>query len=255
MPFSLLQFETLIFDGLPLVEMRPEDKQFLESFKECRHLSLIGCRLRSLANMPMMTNVTRLDLAENCLISNSAKKDLLASIPINFKYLQHLNLANNSLDMDSMKSTLVKLGDTLTKLDLSGNPVTHHVNYRETLFELVPSLQFIDGLDREGRIKDFYEEDGSDVDATSAKVKNGDLVKQDLEEEEDEDDDFDDSDPQSDEDLVEEDEDDDQVVEEEEFYIEEDEEVSRGGKQADEVDSEDEEDDDDDDTSHVFGHK
>lgn len=66
------------------------------------------------------------------------------------KQLTTLNLSNNFLnDLESLKP-LGKLGDTLTRLDLSANPVSDVNGYRESMFELIPSLYVLDGLDRLG---------------------------------------------------------------------------------------------------------
>jgi acidic leucine-rich nuclear phosphoprotein 32 family protein A/C/D len=61
-----------------------------------------------------------------------------------------LKLGNNLIrNFDNLKQ-LGKV-DGLINLDLSSNPVTEVQDYREALFELIPSLEVLDGLDKEGQ--------------------------------------------------------------------------------------------------------
>lgn len=59
-------------------------------------------------------------------------------------------LANNFLDYESVRP-LGKLGDTLTKVDLSSNQVTDSHNYPNNLFDLITSLRVLDGRDKDGK--------------------------------------------------------------------------------------------------------
>lgn len=140
-----------MLDGLVLAELTPEDKAFLERFKDCRYLSLKNCRLRSLANFPVLPGLTRLDLSDNHL--EGSKKDLLAPLPACFRQLTRLSLSGNRLDLEAMKSNLIKLSETLSKLEVFGNPLP--ANYRELLFDSVASLETVDGYDRDGQIVDY----------------------------------------------------------------------------------------------------
>lgn len=124
----------------------------MERFTECRQLSFNDCGLRSLLNFPQMSKVTRLELANNRLFS---RKDPIGQLPILFKQLQHLILANNFLDLDSVKP-LSKLGDTLTKVDLSANQVADSFYYPKNIFDMVTSLKSVDGRDIDG--KEVYDE-------------------------------------------------------------------------------------------------
>ncbi|TNV87943.1 hypothetical protein FGO68_gene15686 [Halteria grandinella] len=268
--FRYETFETLIFDGLTIIELDPLDKAFLEKFSECRQLSFNDCGLRSLANFPSMSKVTRLELANNRLFS---RKDPLGQLPIQFKQLQHLILANNFLDFDSVKP-LAKLGDTLTKLDLSANQLAEAAAYPKNLFDLVTSLKSVDGRDIDG--KDCYDDivdDFEDLDEneriplylvkkelaaaegkrkqqSDSKTKHKEVVPDDEDEEED---DEMMGDKKQEEDIDEDEDEDDDIVEEEddpqedeEYYVEEDEvakednQEGRAGDDDDEDESEDE---------------
>ena len=139
----------MYLDGLPISELSVDDRNYLElNFsKTCEHLSLNQCGIKSLSNFPSMHVLSKLELAGNCLVS---RRDPLGIIPLMCKQLTTLNLSNNFLnDLESLKP-LGKLGDTLTRLDLSANPVADVNGYRESMFELIPSLYVLDGLDRHG---------------------------------------------------------------------------------------------------------
>lgn len=63
--------------------------------------------------------------------------------------LYKIKLENNQIDnLDKLKCLA---GHHLTKINLSGNPIVNsNENYKKELFELIPSLQAIDGTDKEG---------------------------------------------------------------------------------------------------------
>ncbi len=46
-----------------------------------------------------------------------------------------------------------KLSETLIELDLHANPISESVHasiYRESIFEILPNLEVLDGLDKDG---------------------------------------------------------------------------------------------------------
>jgi len=47
-------FDTLLLDGLPIVEFSIDDKKFLEKFVELKKLTLNQTSLRSLKNFPAL---------------------------------------------------------------------------------------------------------------------------------------------------------------------------------------------------------
>ena len=63
--------------------------------------------------------------------------------------LYKIKLENNQIDnLDKLKCLS---GHHLTKINLLGNPIVNsNENYKKELFELIPSLQAIDGTDKEG---------------------------------------------------------------------------------------------------------
>jgi hypothetical protein len=64
-------------------------------------------------------------------------------------------LGNNFLsDFESLKPLGKSTADTLERVDLSANPVTEVSGYRDFMFEMLPMLQVLDGLDRSG-VEDY----------------------------------------------------------------------------------------------------
>ncbi len=60
-------------------------------------------------------------------------------------------MGNNFLsDLDSLKPLGKSTADTLERVDLSANPVTDVHGYRDFMFDMLPLLQVLDGLDRSG---------------------------------------------------------------------------------------------------------
>lgn len=57
-------------------------------------------------------------------------------------------------DLDSLKPLGKSTADTLERVDLSANPVTDVNGYRDFMFEMLPMLQVLDGLDRSG-VEDY----------------------------------------------------------------------------------------------------
>jgi hypothetical protein len=90
--------------------------------------------------------------------------------------LTHLYLGNNFLtDLDSLKPLGKSTADTLERVDLSANPVTDLHGYRDFLFDMLPLLQVLDGLDRSG-LED-YADLVHDLDEGSKLAKPEDALK------------------------------------------------------------------------------
>ena len=78
-----------------------------------------------------------------------------------------LSLSNNKISgkLSDIINTLKEFKE-LKKLDLAGNPVCNEQKdkYRQTLFEGIPSLEIVDGYDKEGNLipesEDDYGEEG-----------------------------------------------------------------------------------------------
>lgn len=109
----------------------------LDEYVNLESLSLINVGLTSLKCFPKLAHLKRLELSDN-RISNGL--NFLATSP----KLQYLNLSGNKI------SNLETLGplkefNKLKNLDLFNNEVTSIEAYRTEVFNLIPSLKYLDG--------------------------------------------------------------------------------------------------------------
>lgn len=120
-----------------------------DSFTALETLSLINVGLVSLKNFPKLSNLRKLELSDN-RISNGLNN--LTGSP----KLTHLNLSGNRIkDFEELQP--LKDLQNVEVLDLFNNQVTLIENYREKIFQLIPSLSYLDGFD-----KDFAEAPSDD---------------------------------------------------------------------------------------------
>ncbi|XP_078666948.1 acidic leucine-rich nuclear phosphoprotein 32 family member A-like isoform X12 [Branchiostoma floridae x Branchiostoma belcheri] len=240
-----------------------------DEFTNLEALSLINVGLTSLKGFPKLPSLKKLELSDNRiqgglnLLSGSGK-------------LTHLNLSGNKIkDLETLEP--LKDFQTLKNLDLFNCEVTQMENYRENVFNLIPSLKYLDGYDRadkeadDSSVEDEDEddededEDGENDDLDGEDASEGVLGEEEEDSDEDDDDeeedaisitdddeddedDDDDDDDEGDED--DEDDDDGEVEGEEEDEGEsgsEDEEEEEDFEPGDDDEDEEEEDEDDDD--------
>ncbi|XP_058829844.1 acidic leucine-rich nuclear phosphoprotein 32 family member A isoform X1 [Topomyia yanbarensis] len=122
-----------------------------DSFKALEVLSLINVGLVSLKSFPKLPNLRKLELSDN-RISNGVSH--LTGSP----KLTHLNLSGNRIkDFEELKP--LKELENLEVLDLFNNEVTTTEDYRDKIFELIPSLKYLDGFDKEDTEAPSDEED------------------------------------------------------------------------------------------------
>uniref|UniRef100_A0A674MYN0 Acidic leucine-rich nuclear phosphoprotein 32 family member n=1 Tax=Takifugu rubripes TaxID=31033 RepID=A0A674MYN0_TAKRU len=115
-----------------------------EEFVNLEFLSLINVGLVSVANLPKLAKLKKLELSDNRI---SSGLDVLAEKLPN---LRHLNLSGNKLKDMSTLEPLKKL-ENLKSLDLFNCEVTNLNDYRESVFKLLPQLTYLDGYDIEDR--------------------------------------------------------------------------------------------------------
>nr|XP_033775921.1 LOW QUALITY PROTEIN: acidic leucine-rich nuclear phosphoprotein 32 family member A [Geotrypetes seraphini] len=190
-----------------------------DEFEELEFLSTINVGLTSVANLPKLIKLKKLELSDNRI---SGGLEVLAAKCPN---LTQLNLSGNKIKDLSTIEPLKKL-ENLKSLDLFNCEVTNLNDYRENVFKLLPQITYLDGYDRD-------EKEAPDSD-TEAYVEGLD------EEEEDEDEeDYDEDAP-----VGEEDEEDDEEEEGEEEEVSGEEEEDEEGFNDGEVDDEEEEEED-----------
>ncbi|XP_071392332.1 acidic leucine-rich nuclear phosphoprotein 32 family member A isoform X5 [Centroberyx affinis] len=194
-----------------------------DEFEELEFLSTINVGLTTVAHLPKLKKLKKLELSDNRI---SGGLEVLAD---KCPSLTHLNLSGNKIKDLSTIEPLKELG-TLKSLDLFNCEVTNLNEYRDNVFKLLPQLTYLDGYD-----KDDKEAPDSDAEVYAEGLD-------DDEDDEDDEEDYDDDTAPGDEE-----EDEGEDDEEEENEEEEDDDVSgeRGQKRKRELDEEGEEDDDD----------
>lgn len=68
-PITPSEYANLILDEHPLPMINSDDCHFLEQFTECKLLSLNGCKLKSLKNLPKLPSLEQLEIEDNLIES------------------------------------------------------------------------------------------------------------------------------------------------------------------------------------------
>ncbi|RMB94196.1 hypothetical protein DUI87_29002 [Hirundo rustica rustica] len=111
-----------------------------DEFEELEFLSTINVGLTSVANLPKLNKLKKLELSDNRI---SGGLEVLAEKCPN---LTHLNLSGNKIKDLGTIEPLKKL-ENLKSLDLFNCEVTNLNDYRENVFKLLPQLTYLDGYD------------------------------------------------------------------------------------------------------------
>lgn len=201
-----------------------------EEFSNLELLSLINVGLTSVANIPKLEKLKKLELSDNRI---SGGLEVLAERLVN---LTHLNLSGNKFKDISTLEPLKKLPQ-LKSLDLFNCEVTNLDDYRDSIFKLLPQLTYLDGYDI-----DDCEATDSEGDLVDDEDEEGESEEDDDEEviaEEDDDDDDDDEDGEVNGDSEDDDDDDDDEDDEEDSS------PTKGEKRKRDAEDEDDEEEDD----------
>ncbi|NWS40419.1 AN32B protein, partial [Probosciger aterrimus] len=212
-------------------------------FENLEFLSMININLLSVSNLPKLNKLRKLELSDNRI---SGGLEVLAERTPN---LTHLNLSGNKIKDINTLEPLKKLPN-LHSLDLFNCEVTMLINYRESVFTLLPQLTYLDGYDADDQEAPDSDPE-ADGDALEDEYENGedDLDEEVIDDEEDEDDDLE---GEEEEDGVDDEEEDEEEDGEDDEEDEADDDLPRGEKRKrnledeGEEDPEDEEDDEDD---------
>ncbi|CAD7693103.1 acidic leucine-rich nuclear phosphoprotein 32 family member E isoform X1 [Vulpes vulpes] len=226
-----------------------------DTFKKLEFLSMANVELSSLARLPSLNKLRKLELSDNII---SGGLEVLAEKCPNLTYL---NLSGNKIKDLSTVEALQNLKN-LKSLDLFNCEITNLEDYRESIFELLQQITYLDGFDQEdNEAPDSEEEDDEDGDEDDEEEEDEagppeEYEEEEEEEEEDEDEDEDEAGSELGEgeeevglsylmkEEIQDEEDDDDYVEEGEEEEEEEEEGLRGEKRKrDAEDDGDEEDD------------
>ncbi|EDO41464.1 predicted protein [Nematostella vectensis] len=111
-----------------------------DEFVKLEILSMINVGLTTLKNFPKLPNLRKLELSDNRI--SSGLQNLTGS-----PKLTHLSLSGNKIkDLETLEP-LEKLSN-LKSLDLFNCEVTNVDDYKNKVFELIPSLRYLDGCDK-----------------------------------------------------------------------------------------------------------
>lgn len=200
-----------------------------DEYKELEFLSMVNIGLTSLAKFPSLPKLRKLDISDNTI--SGGLETLTQKCP----QLNYLVLSGNKIKEPKSVEVLKNLKG-LKRLDLFNCEVTSQADYRETIFELLPQLTFLDGYDQDdnedeeedgadGPDDDEDEDDEDDEGSEGDEVGLSYLMKEGIQDEEDDDD------------YVEEDDDDD---------VDDEDGVAHGEKRKRDPDDEGDDDEDDD---------
>ncbi|KFP06407.1 Acidic leucine-rich nuclear phosphoprotein 32 family member B, partial [Calypte anna] len=232
---------------LVLDNCRSDDGKIIglsSDFENLEFLSMINVHLMSVSNLPKLNKLRKLELSDNRV---SGGLEVLAERTPN---LTHLNLSGNKIKDINTLEPLKKLPN-LHSLDLFNCEVTMLINYRESVFTLLPQLTYLDGFDAddEEAPDSDPEADGEGLEDEYENGEEDDLDEEVIDDEEDEDDDLE---GEEEEDGVDDEEEDEEEDGEDDEEDEADDDLPRGEKRKrnledeGEEDPEDEEDDEDD---------
>jgi len=150
-----------------------------DEFCNLRVLSIINVGLQSLAKFPALPKLRKLYLSDNRLSSGLENLEGCPNLTL-------LILAGNKFKLIDEFKPLIKL-PKLSILDLMNCEVTSADGYRETMFNMLPQLKYLDNSDKDGVEKDSDDEDDEDEDEEDN--ENEDNEEEDDEEDEGEEDD------------------------------------------------------------------
>ncbi|XP_031949327.1 acidic leucine-rich nuclear phosphoprotein 32 family member E isoform X1 [Corvus moneduloides] len=152
-----------------------------DSFKELQFLSMANVELTSLAKLPTLSKLRKLELSDNVI---SGGLEVLAERCPNLTYL---NLSGNKIKDLGTVEALQNLKN-LKSLDLFNCEITNLEDYRDSIFELLQQITYLDGFDQEDNEAPDSEDDDDEGDEDDDDDENEAGPPGEYEEEDDEDD-------------------------------------------------------------------
>jgi len=129
-----------------------------DEYVNLESLSLINVGLANLKGFPNLPKLKRLELSDNRI---SGGINYLKGCP----NLKTLNLCGNKItDFEALEP--LKDFKCLENLDLFNCDITQTDNYREKVFNLIPSLKYLDGFDCDEKEKDLSENEEEDEESS-----------------------------------------------------------------------------------------
>uniref|UniRef100_A0A8D3C303 Acidic leucine-rich nuclear phosphoprotein 32 family member n=1 Tax=Scophthalmus maximus TaxID=52904 RepID=A0A8D3C303_SCOMX len=113
-----------------------------DEFSTLEFLSMVNVGLNSLSKLPSLPKLRKLELSDNNLSGS------LETLSEKCPNLTYLNLSGNKIKELSNVEALVNLKN-LQSLDLFNCEITSLDDYRESVFELLPQVTYLDGFDHE----------------------------------------------------------------------------------------------------------
>uniref|UniRef100_A0A668A1W5 Acidic leucine-rich nuclear phosphoprotein 32 family member n=1 Tax=Myripristis murdjan TaxID=586833 RepID=A0A668A1W5_9TELE len=176
-----------------------------DEFEELEFLSTINVGLTTVAHLPKLNKLKKLELSDNRI---SGGLEVLAEKCPN---LTHLNLSGNKIKDLSTIEPLKELG-TLKSLDLFNCEVTNLNEYRDNVFKLLPQLTYLDGYDKDDKeapdsdaevYAEGLDDDEEDEDDVDEEDYDDDAAPGDEEEDEGEEDEEEENEEEEEDDLIE----------------------------------------------------
>ncbi|XP_029976469.1 acidic leucine-rich nuclear phosphoprotein 32 family member E isoform X2 [Salarias fasciatus] len=113
-----------------------------DAFSQLEFLSMVNVGLSSLAKLPSLPRLRKLELSDNNLSGS------LETLSQKCPNLTYLNLSGNKIKDLSSVEALQQL-KALQSLDLFNCEITCLEDYRDSVFQLLPQVTFLDGFDQE----------------------------------------------------------------------------------------------------------
>lgn len=171
-PTSVPETTSLNLDAMVKVSMVGP----LPGYISLEELSLSNIQLKSLSNFPHLPQLQTLILSDNRISGG-----LDGLVRANLVNLTRLDLSNNRIDSLEKLAPLAQLSN-LRSLHLLACPIATSRTYREDVFNLISSLQFLDDRDREGN--EYEEDDTESEDDDDEEEDDEEVGEEGLEEEE-----------------------------------------------------------------------